>query len=135
MADELDPSWEVDVLASMLLADLQDSGDLFERLAAKFGSVLPEWTSIEREGGLFSRSKRVRRLSVDVGNLRFSIVREKHGPATRRCKLVRGVEILPKDLPLEAWATELGSAIKALAVENEAARRALSRLVDGEPIG
>ncbi len=131
MADELDPSMEVDVLAATLLSDLRDNADLLAQLATKFGSAMPESTKVETEGGFFS-AKRVKRISLHVGSVHYTIAREKHGPVAHRARFVRGVQIASKELPLTEWAEELVGAIKTLAASNADAQRALTRLVKGD---
>jgi hypothetical protein len=132
MTDEMDRSMEVDVLASLLRGDQRESSDYLDHLAAKLEAALPEWTSVERKGGLFSKHKPVQRIAVEIGDARYSLVRDKHGPVARRTKIVRGVDLASKELSLEDWTAQLAEAIKELARKSAAAREALERFVLGE---
>lgn len=130
MSDELDRSLEVDVLASMLQVDAGDSEDHLELLARKFELSLKQWTRVERKGGLFSKPK-VQSVTVEVADTRYVVVREKHGVVARKTRIVRGVALSNKELPLLAWTEELAAAIKKLADSNAEAREALERFVMG----
>ena len=132
MSDELERSLEVEVLAAMLRADQHESGDYLEHLATKLCGTLPDHTRVERKGGLFSKTKPVRRISVELLDLRYAIVREKHGPVATRRKVVRGVELASKELSVEEWTVELAQAIKRLAETSAAARSALESFVFGK---
>ena len=132
MSDELDRSLEVDVLAAMLRADQRESGDFLEHLATMLAGALPDCTRVERKGALFSKTKPVHRITVELADARYYILREKHGPVASRRKVVRGVELAAKDLSLDEWTTELARAIKQLAETSAAARSALERFVLGK---
>jgi hypothetical protein len=130
--DELDPSMQLDVLAAMLLADRREGGDLLDHLATKLGGAFPEWTKIERDGWILSSVRHVRRLTLDLGSARYRIVREAHGPVARHVKVVGGVEIGSKQMPVDAWVAAVIEAVQALSAQNDGARRALDRLVRGD---
>jgi hypothetical protein len=132
VTDELDPSMQLDVLAAMLLADRREGGDLLDHLATKLGGAFPEWTKIERDGWLLSSVRHVRRLTLDLASARYTIVREAHGPVARRVKVVGGVAIGSKEMPVDAWVAEVIEAVEAISEQNEGARRALDRLVKGD---
>jgi len=120
---------QLDVLAAMLLAERREGGELLEHLAAKLGAAFPDRTSVERDGWVFSRARRVRRLTLDLGSARYALAREAHGPVARRIKVVRGIEIGSAELALEAWVAAVLEDLEAVATKDDAARRALNRLM------
>ena len=63
-----------DMVAAGLRADAADLDAFVEALAVKLEGALPGRVTIARQGGLFSRSKRVREISVDMGECRYSLV-------------------------------------------------------------
>ena len=123
---------QLDVLAAMLLADRREGGDLLDHLATKLGGAFPEWTKIERDGWLLSSVRHVRRLTLDLGSARYRLVREAPGPVARHVKVVGGVEIGSKAIPLEEWVVAVIKAVEAISAQNDGARRALDRLVKGD---
>jgi len=123
---------QLDVLAAMLLAERREGGDLLDHLASKLGGAFPEWTTIERDGWFLSSVRHVRRLTLDLATARYRIAREPHGPVARQIKVVRGVEIGSKELPLDAWVAAVIEAVQAISSQNDGARRALDRLVRGD---
>jgi hypothetical protein len=132
MGDDLEPSTQLDVLAATLLAGRQEGGDLLDHLAAKLGAAFPEWTKIERDGWIFSRGRRVGRLTLDLASARYSIARETHGPVARRTRVVRGIEIGSTEIPLPAWVAAVLEDLEGLSARDDAARRALNRLLKGD---
>jgi hypothetical protein len=132
MSDELERSLEVDVLAAMLRADQRDSGDYLEHLATKLLGALPDFTQVERKGGFFSKHKPVQRITVELGQVRYGIAREKHGPVARRGKIVRGVALAAQEISIDEWTADLARAIKQLAESSAAAKSALEGFVFGK---
>jgi hypothetical protein len=131
VGDDLEPSMQLDVLAAMLLAERRDGGDLLDHLAARLGAAFPDWTQVERGGWVFSRARRVARLTLDLSTARYTIAREAHGPVARRARIVRGIEIGSTVIPLDAWVGGVLKDLEELSTQNEAARRALNRLTTG----
>ena len=129
MSDALEPALEVDVIAATLVAQSRESGDLLEHLATKLGGGLPEWTTIKRAGWFFSSRRPVRQLTLDLGPERFRIVRSPQGPVARHVRVVRGVEIGSREIAIEAWLAAVVEALRVLATQNEAARRALDGFI------
>jgi hypothetical protein len=132
VTDELDASMQLDVLAAMLLAERREGGDLIDHLATKLGGAFPEWTTIERDGWIFSSVRHVRRLTLNLASARYTIAREAYGPVARHIQVVRGIEIGSKEIPLDAWVAAVIEAVQAISEQNESARRALDRLVKGD---
>lgn len=101
-----------------------------EELAAKLEGALPGQVTVERKGGLFGE-KRVRRLTVTLGDQRYDLQVEKAGPETTRAKAVRGIVLKTEPLTLDTWIDDLSRSLAEQARSSEQARLALERLILG----
>jgi hypothetical protein len=132
MGDELDRSLAVDVLAASLWMDQQESGDLLEFLAQKLERSLPQNTTVTRGGGLFSKGRPVKDITVQFSDYHYQIVRESHGAFRAKVmKLVRGVILKTTEVPVEQWVEGLAAELAQLAQHNAQTRDALNRFVIG----
>lgn len=118
-----------ELLASSLRADAGDLSTFVEALAGKLEGALPQATRVERAGSLLSRSKRVRRLSVELGENRYELSAEGGRVESRRARAVRGIVLKTEALPLEQWIDELSRDLAREAEQSEQARLALQRLL------
>jgi hypothetical protein len=124
-----DPGFEL--VAASLRADATDLSAFVEALAVKLEGALPGGVRVERRGGgLFSREKRVRRISVSFDETRYDLEREDGTLRTSRRNEVRGIVIKSEPLELDAWIEGLSRELAAQARESERARIALQRLLE-----
>jgi hypothetical protein len=125
-----DPGFEL--VAASLRADATDLSAFVEALAVKLEGALPGGVRVERRGGgLFSREKRVRRISVSFDETRYDLEREDGTLRTSRRNEVRGIVIKSEPLDLDQWIEGLSRELAAQARESERARIALQRLLEG----
>jgi hypothetical protein len=128
-----DRSMEVEVLASMLRDDQRHGGDWLEHLATKLTGALPQHTQVERKGGFLGfGAQKVHHIAVDMGETRYTLTRERHGPVARKVKVVRAVELSKREVPTEEWIADLAAAIKSLAERSAETARALEKFVMGD---
>ncbi|MDB5059309.1 MAG: hypothetical protein JWO59_2781 [Chloroflexi bacterium] len=119
-----------EILASSLRADLTDTKAFLGALAEKLCGALPTMCQVERKGSLFSKEKPVQRVSIDLGDYRYSIEYGRHGGLlSTRAKVVRGISLKTDELPVDAWIEELSRDLTAYAARNSQARVALERLL------
>jgi hypothetical protein len=124
-----DPGFEL--VAASLRADATDVAAFVEALAVKLEGALPGSVRVERRGGgLFSREKRVRRISVSFDEARYDLEREDGTLRTSRRSEVRGIVIKSEALDLDAWIEALSRELATQARESERARVALERLLE-----
>jgi len=124
-----DPGFEL--VAASLRADATDVAAFVEALAVKLEGALPGGVRVERRGGgLFSREKRVRRISVSFDETRYDLEREDGMLRTSRRSEVRGIVIKSEALDLDAWIEALSRELATQARESERARVALERLLE-----
>ena len=119
-----------DMVAAGLRADATDLNAFVEALAVKLEGALPGRVTIARQGGLFSRSKRVREISVDMGDSRYSLVSNGGRIETTRRNEVRGIAIKSEPLELDEWIAALSRELEAAARESADGRQALERLLE-----
>jgi hypothetical protein len=119
-----------EILASSLRADLSDTKAFLGALAEKLCGALPSMCQVERKGGLFSKEKPVKSVSIDLGEYRYSIEHGGHGGLrASRAKIVRGISLKTDELPVDTWIDELSRDLAAYAAKNSQARAALERLL------
>jgi hypothetical protein len=119
-----------EILASSLRADLTDTKAFLGALAEKLGGALPTLCQVERKGGLFSKEKPVSRVTIELGEHRYTIEHAGHGGLrASRAKVVRGISLKTDELPIDSWIDELSRDLSAHAARNSQARMALERLL------
>ena len=119
-----------DMVAAGLRADATDLNAFVEALAVKLEGALPGRVKIARHGGLLSRSKGVREISVDMGDSRYSLVSNGGRIETTRRNEVRGIAIKSEPLELDEWIAALSRELEAAARESADGRQALERLLE-----
>jgi hypothetical protein len=112
-----------DMVAAGLRADATDLNAFVEALAVKLEGALPGRVTIARQGGLFSRSKGVREISVDMGNSRYGLVSNGGRIETTRRNEVRGIAIKSEPLELDEWIAAVARARGGAREAPTAARR------------
>jgi hypothetical protein len=127
-----DPELDVDVIAAALRADGAEAGDLMDLLGTKLEGAVPGCIEVKRSGGLFSRKKTVDTITAAFADAHYVLVRQKHGPVASRAKVVRGVKIATREIPMTDWVAEVARELQRIGATNADARRALQRLVLGE---
>jgi hypothetical protein len=122
---------DFDLVASSLRSDASDTRALTEALAVKLEGALPQQTRVERRSkGFLSRAKSVRRVEVDCGEARYSLViDERGGVGATRAHEVRGITLKNEPLTLDAWIDALARDLSDLAGSSEQGRLALERLL------
>src|SRR5437588_1300998 len=121
-------SFGFEVLASSLRADVGDLKAFMEALATKLEGALPSQTTvIRRGGGLFSGTKRVERISVELGDTRYELQTAGSRVQPSRSKAGRGIVLKTEQIPLDEWIDELSRQLTVEARRSDAARLALER--------
>lgn len=122
---------DFEMVAASLRAESSDMATFVEVLAVKLEGALPGHVQVERHPRkLFSHDKIVRKMTLDVGDWRYSLESDGAGRVdTLRAKAVRGIVLKNEVLPLADWITALARDISAQAATSEQARLALERLL------
>lgn len=125
----MEESSDFELLAASLRADSGDITAFTEALAVKLSGALPGQTVVERKGGLLSREKRVRRMTVDLGDQRYDLEVAGSRITPRVCRVVRGIVLKTDEVSLEQWIDDLSRRLAQEAEHSEQARLALERLL------
>jgi len=128
----MDEELDVDVVAAMLRADQRENADFIGHLANKLAGALPDHTTIEQQGGFFTRVKTIVSVTVAFAEAHYTLTREKHGPVAKKAKLVRGVRLSTRELGVDEWVAELAQEIHKLAAASATARTTLEKFILGD---
>jgi hypothetical protein len=121
-----------DLVAASLRADTTDLNAFVEALAVKLEGALPDSVRVDRKGGgLLSREKRVRRISIGMDEARYDLERVGGSIETSRCNEVRGIVIKSERLGLDEWIDALSRELTNRAQQSERSMLALQRLLEG----
>ena len=116
-----------ELLAASLRADARDVDVFFDALATKLGAAFPDSTRVERDG--FRGRGRVKEVSVELGEQRYTIQRAPTGAKATRAKSVRGIVLKNEELSLDEWIEELSHDVAESAERTERGRAALEQLL------
>jgi hypothetical protein len=118
-----------ELLAASLRADARDLSAFLEVLAAKLSASFPERTRVDREG--FRGRGRVKSMSLDLGEHRYSLERDSAGVTCLRAQAVRGIVLKHEESDLNDWIDSLSHDLAEAAEQTERGRIALERLLHG----
>ena len=122
---------EVGVAGALAHAYAQDARTFLPLLAQVLTSALPDETHVERRGGLFQREKPIRKVTVSLGDLIYTLEDLGRGPlAAQQAKVVRGITLKTEAVPVEDWLADLSAHVAGHAQRNEKAFFALKNLLD-----
>lgn len=122
---------EVGVAGALAHAYAQDARTFLPLLAQVLTSALPDETLIERRGSLFQREKPIRKVTVSLGDLIYTLEDLGRGPlAAQQSKVVRGITLKTEAVPVEDWLADLSAHVAGHAQQNEKAFFALKNLLD-----
>ena len=122
---------DFEMVAASLRADSTDLPTFVEALAVKLEGALPGRCEVDRHAKkLFSHDKVVRKLSLPIGDWRYTLEADGAGNVTTgRAKAVRGIVLKTEHLSLADWIEGLARDLSAEAANSEQARIALERLL------
>ncbi|MGA9774904.1 MAG: hypothetical protein WBU92_03170 [Candidatus Dormiibacterota bacterium] len=124
-----EPDQDFERLASALRADSRDLSTFLEVMASKFQGALPGRARVEYQGGLLRRSRQVRRVTLQLGDDRFELDRERGAIFARRTRVVRGIALKTEQLGVEDWLAELSHCLVREGRSSAQDRIALERLL------
>lgn len=137
---ELEPAPEdpgsIDLLAAALRRDAADLELYTQVLTGALAEALPaDAVAVERRRSLADRVAgrpgRIERLEVSMDEQRLTLSVAQGRAAGEVCRVVRGVVLSRRPVPLDEWARELAAAVTVRARSDARARAALERLLLG----
>ncbi|WP_327070553.1 hypothetical protein OG500_33370 [Kitasatospora sp. NBC_01250] len=138
---EIEPAAEgagsIDLLAAALRRDAADLEVYTQVLTGALADALPaDAVVVERKRSMGDRMSgrpgRIERVEVSMEDQRLILTVAQGRPAGEVCRVVRGVVLSRRPVPLDEWARELAAAVTARAKSDARARAALERLLMGE---
>jgi hypothetical protein len=127
----MDESFDLEMAAASLRADGSDVGILVKVLADQLGDALGSRMQVQRAGGRFRKSDKVRSIRITMDGDQFDA--EVDGP-TLRCTIGHssgGIRIRSEKVDVDQWLTRLLTVLKAEAANSQAVRQALESMVIG----
>src|SRR5580704_6141565 len=127
----MDESFDLEMAAASLRADGSDVGILVKVLADQLGDALGSRMEVQRAGGRFRKSDKVRSIRITMDGDQFDA--EVDGP-TLRCTIGHssgGIRIRSQKVDVDEWLTRLLTVLKAEAANSQAVRQALESMVIG----
>jgi hypothetical protein len=122
--------FDFDLSAAWMRRAQADGSQFLEVLAARLEAALPDRVAVSRRrDGLFSRTSHVERLTVRMDAGVYDLAREGASLVASLSRVVRGIAISSKRLPLGEWAAALDAEMRALAAQAGEARSALHDLL------
>ena len=120
---------DFDLVAASLRADTADLRLFVESLSAKLDQSFPGRCRVQR-AGLLGKGN-VRRLTVELGDIRYELAHDDGAVTARRSSVVRGITLKSEELGLDEWIDSLSAAVVAEADRSERGRLALQKLLSG----
>jgi len=127
----MDESFDLELAAASLRADGSDVGILVKVLADQLGDALGPRLEVQRAGGRFRKSDKVRSIRITMDGDQFDA--EVDGPILR-CTIGHssgGIRIRSEKVDVDEWLNRLLTVLKAEAANSQAVRQALESMVIG----
>ncbi|MFE0460278.1 hypothetical protein ACFW1A_13625 [Kitasatospora sp. NPDC058965] len=137
---ELEPSPEepgsIELLAAALRRDAADLEVYAQVLTGTLADALPsDAVTVERKRSvsdrLAGRPGRIERIEVSMEDRRLVLSVAGGRPSGEVCRVVRGVVLSRRPVPLDEWTRELAAAVTSRARSDARARTALEQLLLG----
>lgn len=126
-----DDAYDLELATASLLADSGDVVLLLQALARQLSDGFGDRLSIEREGGRFKKSDKIRSLTVDLGTDAFRAELDKGRVVCTVAHLSGGIRIRSEQVGMDLWLRRLLEALKAEAEHSQNARLALENIIIG----
>jgi len=120
---------DLDLLAASLRADSSDLSAYVESLAASLENALPGRVRVYRWRERAFGPKRVRKITIDLGDRRLELSYASGGLEASCARLSGGIVLKNETLETDAWLAMLSQALATEAQRSERTRRALERLL------
>lgn len=125
MAEDL----SFDLLAASLRQDTGDIMTFLEVLAKKLEAAIPMQTTVDRRGGLFSKTKAVHAITVHASDWQYTLTQDHGRIEALRIKMVRGIALKTENGSLAEWIQWVSQELMRLAAESADVRTGLERFL------
>lgn len=126
----MEDGFSFDLSAAEWRHSLTDEKAYVKALATRLAQALPDKATVEYEHHLFSKEETVQRIEVAFDDTLYRLLFDKkHGIATERAKVVRGICLKTDPIPFAEWLSALSEELQAYAERHDEARASLERFL------
>jgi hypothetical protein len=128
-----DDAFDLDLATASLLADGNDIEMLLRVLVKQLSEAFGERLSVEREGGRFRKSDKIKALDVTLGNDSYRAEVTKGQVVSTVGHSSGGIRIRSEQVRLDEWLRRLLGSLRTEAAHSQVARQALENIIIGGP--
>jgi hypothetical protein len=127
----MDDSFDLEMAAASLRADLTDVHILLKVLVDQLRDTLGDRLRVERGGGRFRKTDEIKSVQISMGTDHFDAVVDGAGLLCTIGHASGGIRIRSDQVDVEEWIAKVLGALKAEAAHSQTARQALENIVIG----
>jgi hypothetical protein len=128
-----DDAFDLDLATASLLADGNDIEMLLRVLVKQLTEALGERLRVEREGGMFKKSDKIKAVDVTLGSDAYRADINRGQVVATVAHSSGGIRIRSEKVTMDQWVRRLLEALRAEAAHSQTARQALENIVIGGP--
>jgi len=128
-----DDAFDLDLATASLLSDGNDIDMLLRVLVKQLSEALGERLSVEREGGLFKKSDKIKAVDVTLGSDGYRAEVNRGQVVATVAHSSGGIRIRSEKVTMDQWVRRLLESLRAEAAHSQTARQALENIVIGGP--
>jgi hypothetical protein len=126
-----DDAFDLDLATTTLLADGNDIEMLLRVLVTQLSDAFGGRLVVERDGGRFKKSDKIKSLDVTLGNDAFRAEVHKGQVTSTIAHSSGGIRIRSETVRMDEWVHRLLEALRAEASHSQTARQALENIIIG----
>lgn len=128
-----DDAYDLDIATASLLSDGNDIEMLLRVLVKQLAEPLGDRLRVERDGGLFRKSDKIRSVDVALGDDAYRAEVSRGQVTATIGHTSGGIRIRSEKVAMDVWVRRLLGALRAEAAHSQTARQALENIVIGGP--
>lgn len=128
-----DDAYDLDLATASLLSDGNDIEMLLRVLVNQLTEALGDRLSVEREGGMFRKSDKIKAVDVTLGSDGYRAEVHKGQVTATIGHSSGGIRIRSERVSMDQWVRRLLESLRAEAAHSQTARQALENIVIGGP--
>jgi hypothetical protein len=128
-----DDAFDLDLATATLLADGNDIEMLLRVLVKQLSEAFGDRLTVEREGGRFKKSDKIKSIDVALGNDGYRAELNKGHINCTVAHSSGGIRIRSEQVSMDDWVRRLLESLRAEASHSQTARQALENIIIGGP--
>lgn len=133
MSTPEDDAFDLDLATATLMAESNDIEMLLRVLAKQLAEAFGERLTVEREGGRFRKSDKIRALDVNLGDDGYRAELTNGNVTCTVGHSSGGIRIRSERVAMDEWLRRLLGSLRAEATHSQTARLALENIIIGGP--